>query len=338
LAAVLLGLLTSIPAASAAEPTCFGAPATITGTESADTLHGTSGDDVIVGLGGDDTIEGLGGNDRICGYSDDQGEDDAFDRIDGGPGNDSIRGSGDPTVPSLSWAVGGTGDDTMVVIGVSYEKAPRGVSVDLVDDTATGWGHDTLTDVDTVVGSSYGDKLLGNNARFVDSECGCDRLYGLGGDDVLHGRRGNDTLIGNGGDDVLSGGHGADRLFPGAGRDEVRGGPGPGIADFASFSDSAHAVTVDLVAGTATGSGRDTIRGIEGVYGGYQRDIIRGDSAANELVGGEGRDVLRGRGGPDRLRGGLNGDLLVGGTGHDNARGQGGIDTCHAEVEHTCEK
>ena len=61
-------LIGSPPAAHAA-PTCGGRPASIVGTEAADTLAGTDGADVIAGLGGDDPINGLGGNAVICGES-----------------------------------------------------------------------------------------------------------------------------------------------------------------------------------------------------------------------------------------------------------------------------
>ena len=52
--------------AAQGELTCFGAPATIVGTEGNDQLFGTPGPDVIVTLGGDDSVFGLAGDDRIC--------------------------------------------------------------------------------------------------------------------------------------------------------------------------------------------------------------------------------------------------------------------------------
>jgi Ca2+-binding RTX toxin-like protein len=337
--AVVLGLL--IPAASAGvgTPTCFGATATIIGTDASEPLHGTPGADVIVGLGGDDVIDGRGGDDLLCGYSDEQGEDDAADTLEGNAGDDSMRGGGDPALQSFSFAIGGTGDDLMVNIGVSYFEAPHGVTVDLAAGTATDWGTDTLTNVDTLVGSRFDDTLSGNAEPFsADDECGCDRIYAEAGDDVIHGRNGNDKLLGNGGDDVLSGGRGGDQLFPGAGRDKLRGGRNGDMPDQAVYSDASHAVTVDLAAGRATGSGRDDLIGVEDVFGSYHRDTIRGDDGPNRLVGGEGSDDVGGRGGRDHLLGGLGDDLLVGGRGHDLAAGQGSIDTCSAEVEHTCER
>src|SRR5688500_9847530 len=61
-------------------PTCFGAPATILGTQGPDVGVGTAGPDVIVLLGGNDTVSAGAGDDRVC----------------GGQGNDTISlGSGE---------------------------------------------------------------------------------------------------------------------------------------------------------------------------------------------------------------------------------------------------
>lgn len=101
-------------------PLCGGLPATIIGTEEADTLEGTAGHDVIVGLGGNDTIDGLGGNDRICAGS---GGDVVYggpgnDRLEGGAGKDRLLGeAGDDHLlggPGVDRLVGGPGSDTCV--------------------------------------------------------------------------------------------------------------------------------------------------------------------------------------------------------------------------------
>lgn len=56
-----------------------------------------------------------------------------------------------------------------------------------------GAGTDTLSGIENLIGSNFGDVLTGNS-----------------GDNTLSGLAGNDTLIGNGGNDILSGGDGAD--------------------------------------------------------------------------------------------------------------------------------
>lgn len=115
-ALLIIGLVMVIPSTDvdAAPPTCDGKPATIVGTEGDDVLRGTDGDDVIVGLGGHDRLVGRGGNDTLCGYA---GE----DTLVGGSGDDVM--------------IGGTGSDW-----VAYGLAPNRVKVDLVAETATGWG------------------------------------------------------------------------------------------------------------------------------------------------------------------------------------------------------
>jgi uncharacterized delta-60 repeat protein len=63
---------------------CLGHPATIVGTQGADTIVGTPHRDVIAGLGGADTIRGLGGPDVICGGK-------GRDKIYPGPGRNVVR-------------------------------------------------------------------------------------------------------------------------------------------------------------------------------------------------------------------------------------------------------
>jgi Ca2+-binding RTX toxin-like protein len=58
-------------------------------------------------------------------------------------------------------------------------------------------------------------------------------------------------------------------------------------------------VTVDLRAGTASGQGADELRGIEGIWGSREDDVLRGDEVRNAIVGSLGDDELQGRGGRD---------------------------------------
>ncbi|HET6657932.1 MAG TPA: calcium-binding protein [Gaiellaceae bacterium] len=80
---------------------CGRLPATMVGTEKANTLTGTAGPDVIVGRGGNDVIKGLGGDDVICGG-------DGADTLRGNGGNDTLRGEAGPDK-----LIGGTGTDTL---------------------------------------------------------------------------------------------------------------------------------------------------------------------------------------------------------------------------------
>ena len=104
---------------------------------------------------------------------------------------------------------------------------------------------------------------------------------------------------------------------PGDGNDTIDGGVG--AADRVDYTDASAGVTVDLIAGTATGgSGSDTLTGIEDVEGSEFADDITGNDSAsgNFLFGNGGNDRLNG-GDPDR----------AGGGGVDRFDGGSGIDT-----------
>ena len=55
---------------------------------------------------------------------------------------------------------------------------------------------------------------------------GDDKLYGLGGDDMLDGGAGKDKLYGGEGDDTMYGGAGDDKFYGGEGNDTMLGGEG----------------------------------------------------------------------------------------------------------------
>jgi Ca2+-binding RTX toxin-like protein len=109
---------------------------------------------------------------------------------------------------------------------------------DLYNDGSPGESDKVMTDVETVIGGSAGDRLTGGP--------------------------GPDTLIGGGGPDKLFGLAGIDRLVGGLGDDQLDGGSETDIAD---FSGSATAVTVDLSTHKASGQGGDTLASVETVYG-----------------------------------------------------------------------
>ncbi|BCH35511.1 hypothetical protein MesoLjLc_74410 [Mesorhizobium sp. L-8-10] len=96
---------------------------------------------------------------------------------------------------------GGDGSDM-----ASYSGSNAGVTVDLRTGKGAG-GHaqgDTLVSIGNLKGSSYHDRLIGNdNANLLDGAVGNDTLYGLGGNDVLKGGAGNDVLIGGAGKDTF---------------------------------------------------------------------------------------------------------------------------------------
>jgi hypothetical protein len=183
---------------------CFGARATIVGTDGADILTGTDGSDVIAGLGGDDQIYGLNGNDLIC----------------AGDGNDVVVTLLDDDVVS-----GGAGDD-LLMSGGGSDTLYGEEGADIITG---GPGSDTLDGgdgADFLQGGGAPDRLLGGpgNDR-LQGDAGADVLLGEDGDDELQGGAGDDRLKGGEGDDYLWGDEGADELVGGGGDDLLQGGP-----------------------------------------------------------------------------------------------------------------
>lgn len=83
---------------------------------------------------------------------------------------------------------GGGGDDLLEGDAgadiVTFEDAPVPVTVDLTLGTATGWGADSLSGIEAIVGSSFDDALTG------DAQ---DNAFAAGtGDDAIDGRGGTD--------------------------------------------------------------------------------------------------------------------------------------------------
>jgi Ca2+-binding RTX toxin-like protein len=342
--------------------------AVINGTTGDDDLLGTTGDDSIYGLEGDDWLEGDLGDDYLDGGASKYGDtavylsatsavvvDLSSGTATGGAGTDTLIGienvegsnfadtlTGDANTNSL-W--GGAGNDTLIggdgsdalggddgddildggangKYGIDiavYLSATSAVVVDLSSGAATGGsGNDTLIDIEGAWGSLYGDTLTGDasqNQLYGDD--GNDTLNGGGDYDFLNGGDGNDTLNGGDGDDILTGDNGDDALDGGAGG-----------KDRADYNVATSAVTVNLLAGTATGgSGNDTLINVEQVYGSAYDDTLTGDANSNTLWGSDGNDTLSGGDGSDDLQGGFGNDSLQGGVGDDILFGGSGDDT-----------
>ncbi len=311
-----------------------GEGADITGTENADKLSGTANGESIAGLEGNDTIYGGGGDDTLLGGDDN-------DLLVGGAGADTLKG--------------GAGEDT-----ISYRYSPMGVTINLNAGTASGGDAtgDTLGEmIENVMGSMHDDTITGTDNISVGN-----KLWGLGGNDVLSGREGNDYLYGGAGDDMLDGGDEDDELEGGYGADTLTGGQG---ADTASYAGSMMGVTVRLHSGQAMGGDaegdiwgdmvtveysmpaedpedppiemEETVPDIVHLTGSAMADILAGDSRDNTIKGGGGDDKiyggpgggdddLQGEGGDDMLFGGRGDDMLNGGMGNDTLNGGHGAD------------
>ncbi|VAW13987.1 hypothetical protein MNBD_ALPHA11-1153, partial [hydrothermal vent metagenome] len=144
----------------------------VTGSTSADNLVGNGGSNVLTGGAGDDILNGGAGNDTLVGGADD-------DTLIGGAGADSLDG--------------GSGIDI-----ADYSASGSGVTVNL-DGSASAGGDaagDTLTSIETVLGSSFNDTLNGTGAaETLNGGAGNDIITGGGGSDVLIGGAGNDSFL-----------------------------------------------------------------------------------------------------------------------------------------------
>lgn len=232
------------------------------------TNTGTLRGDIYLGAG-DDTVFAGAGNTAIFGGTGD-------DFLHGGAGGDALDG--------------GDGIDT-----ASYEGSTNRVNVSLLSGEGSGAQatNDTLTNIENLIGSDFGDTLRGDNAR--------NRIDGADGNDVLIGFGGNDILIGGAGQDILTGGDGADFLQGGVGVDQAR------------YNNSAEGVQINLLDGTASGGQAegDILFNIENLFGSNHDDVLIGDENNNQILGNNGDDILAGNGGINTLFGGGGADTFV---------------------------
>jgi Ca2+-binding RTX toxin-like protein len=126
-------------------------------------------------------------------------------RVEGGLGNDTIRGSARPGGDLL---YGDEGNDT--IYGEGGADLLRGGDGD--DEIEGGPGDDDIE------GGDGNDYLSGSGGR--------DNLKGGNGKDVINGLSEDDKLFGGNGNDRLSGGSGNDKGIGGAGKDSFNGGGG----------------------------------------------------------------------------------------------------------------
>jgi serralysin len=210
--------------------------------------NGTAGADTLIGTTGADQLFGEAGNDILKGLA-------GPDLLDGGTDTDTVNYSGSAArvVARLETGLGTFGD-------------------------AAG---DTYVSIENVVGSSFGDILIGNSLA-----------------NQLKGGLGNDLFVGGGGADAMDGGDGIDLV---------------------DYQTSALGVNVNLSTGLATGgdAAGDTLKGIERLFGSASGDTLTGNTVANDFIGDEGNDKLSGLAGDDFLEGDSGADTMTGGDGAD---------------------
>jgi len=296
------------------------------------------GNDSLTGGSGSDTIAGAGGDDMLFGGV-------GYDTLIGGTGNDLLDGGDQLDIASYADAAG-----------------PVTVNLGLVGAQNTGGaGIDTLISIEQLIGSRFGDTLLGTiDYNAIWGRAGDDTISGYGGSDQLYGEDGVDTIDGGDGDDTiygdrfdsslsfantLIGGTGNDQIYGWYGNDTINGGAGndtisdPGgddtIAGGSGIDDLQYwstpfgvGVRVDLritAAQDTGGGGIDSISGIENLVGSYANDVLIGNGYANRIRGSYGNDFLSGGDGDD---------VLYGENGNDNLNGGAGIDTASYEFSY----
>ncbi len=255
-----------------------------------DTLTGDSNSNYLFGENGDDSLSGGDGNDSL----------------NGGPGNDVIDG--------------GNGLDV-----VSYEfGATSGVTVNLNDpnphDVGGGMGVDTFVSIEGVIGSNFGDTLIGDGNNNV--------LDGNEGDDTLTGGAGSDTFQLSAGHDIITDFvHGTDKFdLSFYGFDSFNS-----LLPYLSQvgADTVLSITYDGVVNTQTfvGVTLSTLTAADFILAGATPLNNSGTNNADFLPGGSGADTLSGLGGADTLNGFGGNDLLSGNDGNDSLNGGGGNNT-----------
>lgn len=338
---------------------------TLTGDGNANTIEGGAGNDTLNGAGGTDTLSyesagagitinlatatgqntGGAGTDTISNFENLRGS--AYNDtltgtsgnnvIEGGAGNDTINGQG--------------GTDTL-----TYANAAGAVTVSLAVATAqntVGAGSDTISNMENLTGSVYGDTLTGSTAaNTIDGGNGDDTIEGGAGNDTLTGGSGTDTVsyssagsaitfnlattsgqntVGAGTDtvsafenlrgsafnDTLTGNSSNNTIEGGAGNDTINGSGG---TDTLSYANAGSGITVNLSTATGqntVGAGTDTISSMENLIGSAHNDTLTVTSSANTIQGGAGADTISAGGGADFLYGGAGADTLTGSTGGD---------------------
>ncbi len=143
------------------------------------------------------------------------------ERMQGGPGNDTLAGVRCPVKLHGGW-----GDDVLDG-GWGNDELHGGKGRDILDGSHGddilygGRGRDILD-------GSHGDDILygGRGDDVLDDPFGDDILYGGKGDDSLEATWGDDELYGGRGDDILDAGYGDNRLVGGQGNDMLMSGWG----------------------------------------------------------------------------------------------------------------
>ena len=208
------------------------------------------------------------------------------DTLAGGVGDDIFNGGLGTDIADYS---GATSDTTVILFN------RNGIAQSTVSS-----GRDTLIDIESITGSDFNDKLIGDlNNNTIRAGDGNDNIDGGGGDDMLFGEDGNDGFRPRGGN--------IETFYGGVGTDLVNYSQSTGVNAFLDGSGTNGRSAVN-----------DTFSSIENLIGSdIGDDLLYGDAGANRLTGLGGNDTLRGRAGIDQLEGGDGNDIFIGDEGAD---------------------
>ena len=263
----------------------------IIGHDGPDVLQGTSGEDMLMGLAGNDSVDGGLGDDQLMGGA-------GNDLLTGGMGNDVMDG--------------GVGSDLAYFTGTGAAT----VNLSLTVAQTTGYGTDTIMNVEHVTSGSGNDQLTGNElSNSLASGAGNDKLSGGLGIDILDGGTGNDWLDGGVEGDNMAGGAGDDIYILDSSADVIVEHTNAGTDEVRSSADT-YSLPANVENLTLTGS--SAING-------------SGNGLNNMLTGNSGNNTLVGDAGNDTLNGGIGADTLMGGSGNDTYVTDGGDTITEAE-------
>ncbi len=274
------------------------------------------------------------------------------DVLEGGPGDDTfIAGPGDDTVLGGEGADDINGKTGFDIVDYSFSNAAVSVSLENDGQPQSG-GHaegEILRSVEGVVGSNFGDRIIGDGARnLLDGGNGNDFLDGGRGADTLLGGNGNDTIVAhNDGAEVYDGGEGTDTLHVNS-RVELRD---DGINSIENLVIEASAGENALARLNSSQMGFETITfnsvndrsavvevqfdtddvdlsdiTFNGFEAGRDRVEIVANGRDNRIIGSEADDFIRAGGGNDTVSTGDGNDDIRGGEGADDLNGGAGDD------------
>jgi Ca2+-binding RTX toxin-like protein len=270
-------------------------PIVVNGVLSGDVITGTNAAEAFIGSTGDDVIHAGGGNDLVL-YN----LGDGHDTVDGEIGADTLGlinfTSGAPSATSASFSVAGTAGHLIVNTDGAGPAEVDAVGMESVQ-LQLGNGGDAVTLTGDIAGAGV---ATGAGGIAISG--------GTGGDTVDASGLTSASAITftnlNTGDDTF-------KAANVVANDQVDGGSGlETLGDTADYSAASATVTIDLAAGTASGTsvGSDSITHFENAKGGAGDDSISGTIGANTLSGGGGNDTLTGKGGNDAIHGNAGND------------------------------